>query len=125
MKRAPGSVREIFWSGVASIWTSSFFKRCISFLSVAILFFRRAVLAVRASDVSCRVLQASKFSYHYNSRKDGQAVLRTRIREITETRVRYGYRRIHVSATGGLADLSQADLQALLRGGSPVTQQDA
>ena len=45
---------------------------------------------------ACRVLQASKSSYHYKSRKDGQAVLRKRIREIAETRVRYGYRRIHV-----------------------------
>ena len=45
---------------------------------------------------ACRVLQASKSSYHYTSRKDGQAVLRKRIREIAETRVRYGYRRIHV-----------------------------
>lgn len=42
------------------------------------------------------MLQASKSSYHYKSRKDGQAVLRKRIREIAETRVRYGYRRIHV-----------------------------
>ncbi len=45
---------------------------------------------------ACRVLRASKSSYHYKSRKDGQAVLRKRIREIAETRVRYGYRRIHV-----------------------------
>jgi putative transposase len=45
---------------------------------------------------ACRVLEASKSSYHYKSRKDGQAVLRKRIREIAETRVRYGYRRIHV-----------------------------
>ncbi len=42
------------------------------------------------------MLRASKSSYHYKSRKDGQAVLRKRIREIAETRVRYGYRRIHV-----------------------------
>ena len=46
---------------------------------------------------ACRVLKASKSSYYYyKSRKVGQAVLRKRIREIAETRVRYGYRRIHV-----------------------------
>ena len=45
---------------------------------------------------ACRVLRAAKSSYHYKSRKDGQAVLRKRIREIAETRVRYGYRRIHL-----------------------------
>jgi putative transposase len=39
---------------------------------------------------------ASRSSYHYKPHKDGQADLRQRIREIAETRVRYGYRRIHV-----------------------------
>lgn len=45
---------------------------------------------------ACRVLRAGRSTYHYRSRKDGQAVLRKRIREIAETRVRYGYRRIYV-----------------------------
>jgi putative transposase len=35
-------------------------------------------------------------SYHYRSRRAGQAGLEHRIREICETRVRYGYRRVHV-----------------------------
>ena len=35
-------------------------------------------------------------SYHYNSRRPGQAVLEKRIGEICQTRVRYGYRRVHV-----------------------------
>ena len=35
-------------------------------------------------------------SYHYKSRRGGQAELKARIKEIAETRVRYGYRRIHV-----------------------------
>ena len=35
-------------------------------------------------------------SYHYKSRRPGQAVLEQRIREICQTRVRYGYRRVHV-----------------------------
>src|SRR4029434_3932638 len=33
---------------------------------------------------------------HYRSRRPDQAALRQRIREIAETRVRYGYRRVHV-----------------------------
>ena len=35
-------------------------------------------------------------SYHYKSRRTGQAGLELRIREICETRVRYGLRRVHV-----------------------------
>ena len=35
-------------------------------------------------------------TYHYRSRRTGQAVLTKRIKEIAQTRVRYGYRRIHV-----------------------------
>ncbi len=45
---------------------------------------------------ACAVLPASRSSYHYKSRRPSQATLRKRIREIAETRVRYGYRRIHV-----------------------------
>ena len=35
-------------------------------------------------------------SYHYKSRRPGQANLEQRIKEICQTRVRYGYRRVHV-----------------------------
>jgi putative transposase len=35
-------------------------------------------------------------TYHYKSRRPGQAHLEQRIREICQTRVRYGYRRVHV-----------------------------
>ena len=35
-------------------------------------------------------------TYHYKPCRPAQAALRKRIREIAETRVRYGYRRIHV-----------------------------
>lgn len=45
---------------------------------------------------ACAVLKAPRSSQLYRSRKDEQAALRQRIREIAETRVRYGYRRIHV-----------------------------
>ena len=35
-------------------------------------------------------------TYHYKSRRTGQVPLERRIKEICETRVRYGYRRVHV-----------------------------
>jgi transposase InsO family protein len=35
-------------------------------------------------------------TYYYKSRRREQAGIETRIREICETRVRYGYRRVHV-----------------------------
>jgi len=35
-------------------------------------------------------------TYHYKSRRVGQASLCNRMKEIAATRVRYGYRRIHV-----------------------------
>jgi len=45
---------------------------------------------------ACRVLLFDTSSYHYKSRRPGQAVLEQRIKEICQTRVRYGYRRVHV-----------------------------
>ena len=45
---------------------------------------------------ACRVLNLHRSMYLYRSRRPEQAVLRKRIREIAETRVRYGYRRIHI-----------------------------
>jgi putative transposase len=45
---------------------------------------------------ACQVLRASRSTYQYKSRGGSQDELRQRIREIAETRVRYGYRRIHV-----------------------------
>ena len=45
---------------------------------------------------ACAVLAAARSSYHYTSRRPSQAFVRRRIRSIAETRVRYGYRRIHV-----------------------------
>ena len=35
-------------------------------------------------------------TFHYKSRRTDQAAVERRIREICETRVRYGYRRVHV-----------------------------
>lgn len=45
---------------------------------------------------ACRVLQVDTSTYHDKSRRQEQAGLRQRIKEIAETRVRYGYRRVHV-----------------------------
>ena len=45
---------------------------------------------------ACLVLPVDRSTYHYQSKRSGQAVLMKRIKEIAETRVRYGYRRIHV-----------------------------
>jgi putative transposase len=48
------------------------------------------------SQRACRALPVVRSTYHYRSRRAGQAHLIERIREIAATRVRYGYRRIHV-----------------------------
>jgi hypothetical protein len=45
---------------------------------------------------ACRALPVNRATYHYRSRRAGQAQLTDRIKEIAATRVRYGYRRIHV-----------------------------
>jgi transposase InsO family protein len=45
---------------------------------------------------ACRVFLLDTSTYHYKSRRPGQAPLEQRIREICQTRVRYGYRRVHV-----------------------------
>jgi putative transposase len=45
---------------------------------------------------ACRVLEIDTSTYHYKSRRHGQAPLEHRIKEICQTRVRYGYRRVHV-----------------------------
>jgi putative transposase len=45
---------------------------------------------------ACQALPVDRSTYHYRSKRSGQAVLMKRIKKIAETRVRYGYRRIHV-----------------------------
>ena len=51
-------------------------------------------------DVSIRragqLLEIDRSTYHYKSRRPGQADLKNRIKEICLTRVRYGCRRVHV-----------------------------
>ena len=45
---------------------------------------------------ACRVFLVDTSTYHYKSRRPRQADLEQRIKEICQTRVRYGYRRVHV-----------------------------
>jgi len=45
---------------------------------------------------ACAVLEFSRTSYYYRSIKVDDPILRQRIREIAQVRIRYGYQRIHV-----------------------------
>jgi len=45
---------------------------------------------------ACAVIRFDPRTYRYKSRRSGQAALEQRIREICQTRVRFGYRRVHV-----------------------------
>lgn len=45
---------------------------------------------------ACKALKFDTSTYYYKSHRTGQAGLELRIKEICETRVRYGYRRVHV-----------------------------
>jgi len=44
---------------------------------------------------ACGALRFDCSTYHYKSRRTDPAALKKRIQEICETRVRYGYRRVH------------------------------
>ena len=48
---------------------------------------------------ACAVIRFDPRTYRYKSRRPGQAALEQRIREICQTRVRFGYRRVHVLLT--------------------------
>lgn len=45
---------------------------------------------------ACQAYPLDRSTYHYRSRRPGQTAWSKRIREIAETRVRYGYRRVHI-----------------------------
>jgi putative transposase len=45
---------------------------------------------------ACEVIRFAPRTYRYESCRPGQAALEQRIREICQTRVRFGYRRVHV-----------------------------
>ena len=44
---------------------------------------------------ACRAIPLDRSTYHYRSMRPSQEPLRKRIREIAETRARYGYRRMY------------------------------
>jgi len=50
----------------------------------------------RSASGESAVLRAERSSYHYRGQGTDQSDLKNRTKEIAETRVRYGYRRIHV-----------------------------
>jgi len=45
---------------------------------------------------ACGAIGFDRSTFHYKSRRADQAAVEKRIKEICETRVRYGYRRVHV-----------------------------
>ena len=45
---------------------------------------------------ACRVVQATRWSAYYRSRRDALTALRQRVRELAQARVRFGYRRLWV-----------------------------
>ncbi len=45
---------------------------------------------------ACNIIQLSCTGYYYKSRQYDQTPLRKRIREIAYTRIRCGYKRIHI-----------------------------
>ncbi len=45
---------------------------------------------------ACQVIQLARRSYYYQSTADPQTTLRIRLRDLAETRINYGYRRLHV-----------------------------
>ena len=50
---------------------------------------------------ACRALPVDGSTYHYGFKRSGQAVPMKRIKEIAETRVRYGYWRICFAGKDG------------------------
>ena len=45
---------------------------------------------------ACRVMRQHRSVHYYRSRKDPRTALRTRMRELAQVRIRYGYRRLQV-----------------------------
>ncbi len=45
---------------------------------------------------ACQALKIDRSLYTYKSKRGDQAALKLRIKEICETRIRFGYRRVHV-----------------------------
>jgi putative transposase len=45
---------------------------------------------------ACKVLRFERSLYTYKFKRGDQAALQQRIKEICETRIRFGYRRVHI-----------------------------
>jgi putative transposase len=45
---------------------------------------------------ACQAMDFPRSTHHYRARRDPQAALRVRLRDLAGARVRYGYRRLHV-----------------------------
>ena len=45
---------------------------------------------------ACQVVELGRSTNYYTSRADPQTALRVRLRDLAESRVQYGYRRLHV-----------------------------
>jgi putative transposase len=45
---------------------------------------------------ACRILRCARATYYYRSHRDPRTALRQRLREMAQTRARYGYRKIRV-----------------------------
>ena len=74
---------------------------------------------------ACRALPVDRSTYHYRSRRAGQAVLTERIKAIAATRVRYGYRRIQVLLRREGWAVNTKRVPAVLRDGPAIAQQNA
>ena len=74
---------------------------------------------------ACRALPVERSTYHYRSRRAGQAQLTERIMEIAATRVRYSYpAHACVAAPRRLAGECQARVPSLSRVEPAIAQQD-
>jgi len=45
---------------------------------------------------ACRVIPLARSSYRYQGQAQDQSALKIRLRDLAQSRVRYGYRRLHV-----------------------------
>lgn len=63
---------------------------------------------------ACGALRFDTSTFHYKSRRTDRAAVERRIKEIVETRLRYGYRRVHVLLRQeGWGDENEEDPQDL------------
>lgn len=74
---------------------------------------------------ACRVFLCDTSTYHYKSRRSGQAELELRIKEICQTRVRYGYRRVHVLLRRDGWPVNVKRVYRVSRNGPAITDQNA